>query len=127
MFEPEVREVLQELLVRSEAGEVKWLDSASAGMSNTTAEDYLVLLPNTSINIFRVSSGTVRLNFIDSAGDVSLGLDSTDEDGDLLKKIFTSASRIVTAEKTSKTLDDVRKALSQKGPVGEIERRNFPF
>ncbi|HYJ87866.1 MAG TPA: hypothetical protein VEW46_17510 [Pyrinomonadaceae bacterium] len=127
MFEPEVQDLLQELLVKSEAGEVRWQDSKVAGMADTVRQDYLVVLPNISINIFHGSDG-IRLNFIDSAGDISLGLrPETDEEVALLEKIFSSADRIVSGEKARKTLDDVKKALSQKGPVGELERRNSPF
>lgn len=127
MFEPEVRDLLEILLMKSEAGEVRWQDAKAGGMTGTVRQDYLVVLPNISINIFHGTDG-LRLNFIDSAGDVSLGLrPETDEEGELLERIFSSADRIVSGEKARKTLDDVKKALNQKGPVGELERRNFPF
>jgi hypothetical protein len=126
MFEPDVRKILIRLLMRSKAGEVKWLASEAAGMTETVHDDYVVLMPNSSINVFRDFKKTPRVNFIDSAGDVSLSLTAdTDEDKELLEEIIASARQIVDAPKVSQTLDDIKKALKQEGVIGETNPRKF--
>jgi hypothetical protein len=125
MFEPDVREILVRLLTRSQAGEVKWLESEAAGMNETAEEDYVVLMPNSSINIFRVSS-KMRVNFIDSAGNVRLSLTAdTDEDKTLFEQLIASAQESVNAPKALQTLDDIKKALKQEGVIGETNPRRF--
>jgi len=128
MFEPEVREILSELLVKSEAGEVKWLMSASAGLEAAQGDDYVVLMPNSSINVF-VLNGIPHVNFIDSAGDALLSLEpDSDEEANLIMQIIASARKTIEAPRVRKmhrTLADIKKALRQEGMVGETTQRKF--
>lgn len=129
MFEPEVREILNELLTKSEAGQVKWLESEAAGMTETAPDDYVVLMPSSSINVFRILPDDVRANFLDSAGDVSLSLiPTTNEDRNLLEHVIASAKKTVEAPKLRlihQTLDDIKNALRQEGVIGETKPRRF--
>jgi len=126
MFEPDVREILVRLLTRSQAGEVKWLESEAAGMNETAQDDYVVLMPNSSINVFRAYRNIPRVNFIDSAGNVRLSLTAdTDEDKNLFEQLIASAQENVNAPKALQTLDDIKKALKQEGVIGETNPRRF--
>lgn len=129
MLEPDVREILVRLLTRSQAGEVKWLESDELLMDETAPDDYVVLMPNSSINVFRDDDNTPRVNFIDSAGGVSLSLTAdTDEDRNLIEQIIASAKETVNAPRIKllvQTLDDIRRALKQKGVIGETNPRRF--
>lgn len=126
MFEPDVREILVRLLTRSQAGEVKWLESEAAGMNETAPDDYVVLMPNSSINVFRDHRNAPRINFIDSAGNVRLSLTAdTDEDKALVEQLIASAQETVDAPKVLQTLDDIKNALKQEGVIGETNPRRF--
>lgn len=126
MITHDVRQILNTLLKKSEAGQVKWLDARSAGMNNVMPEDFVVLMPNSSINIFRLPQDKVRLNILDSEGNVAMHATSEDsqQDKELLESILQSARR--KAHNVDETLEDIKKMLSIDGVIGETKPRSFP-
>lgn len=125
MFEPDVREILVRLLTKSQAGEVKWLESDAAGMNEKAPTDYVVLMPNSSINVFRDHQNMPRVNFIDSAGNVRLSLTAdTDEDRVLVEQLIASAKQALDAP-MYETLADIKRALKREGVIGETVPRRF--
>jgi hypothetical protein len=123
MFDPEIQQTLETLLTRSQAGEVKWVDSTSAGMDSSADDDYVVLMPQSAINVFKVQ-GKLQVNFIDNAGNVLLSLEGEEpEDRELIRDIFFSARRI--ALNVDEKMAEIRESLMREGVIGETKPRKF--
>jgi hypothetical protein len=124
MFEPEIQQTLETLLARSQAGDVKWVDSTSAGMGSTGDEDYVVLMPQSAINVFKGYEGKLRVNFIDDVGNVLLSIEGEEpEDRELIKEIFISARKI--ALNVDEKMAEIRDSLMREGVIGEAKPRKF--
>jgi hypothetical protein len=123
MFDPGIQQTLETLLTRSQAGEVKWVDSTSAGMDSSADDDYVVLMPQSAINVFKVQ-GKLQVNFIDNAGNVFLSLEGEEpEDRELIREIFFSARRI--ALNVDEKMAEIRESLMREGVIGETKPRKF--
>jgi hypothetical protein len=125
MFDPEIQQTLETLLTRSQAGDVKWVDSTSAGMDSTGVdEDYVVLMPQSAINVFKGYQGRLHVNFIDNVGNVLLSLEGEEpEDRELIKEIFISARKI--ALNVDEKMAEIKESLMREGVIGETKPRKF--
>lgn len=117
MISDKIRKILEGLLEKSEAGRVKWVDSRSVGMEHVMDQDYIVALPDSSINIFVVKDG-VRVNFLNSEGDVVASIESAEdaETGPLLERLLQSARNSVLD--LDGTLDSLLDAISSDEEIG---------
>jgi hypothetical protein len=125
MFDPEIQQTLETLLTRSQAGDVKWVDSTSAGLDSTGMdEDYVVLMPQSAINVFKGYQGKLHVNFIDNVGNVLLSLEGEEpEDRELIKEIFISARKI--ALNVDEKMAEIKESLMREGVIGETKPRKF--
>lgn len=122
---PEVKDIIVSLLKKTEAGQVKWVDARNVGMKNVMEEDYVVLLPNSSINVFRGTEG-VRLNILNSEGNVVMYVEAMNEslnDVKLLEDLLLSAKR--KALGLDETLTEIKEILSKEGVIGDAKPRRF--
>lgn len=117
MSSDKVNKILTGLLEKSEAGRVKWVDSRSVGMEPVMEQDYIVALPDSSINIYKHSQG-IRVNFLNSEGDVVATVDSSDEPErmSLLGRLLDSARN--SALDLEGTLDSLLEAVSSDTEMG---------
>lgn len=118
MIPLKVREILRTLLTRSEVGAVKWVDSRTVGMTTAVEDDYIVALPDSSINVFRTAEGEIRVNILNSEGDVvvSISSDYYPEDKALLSSLIESARNSVL--NIEGTLASIERALKSNDVVG---------
>jgi hypothetical protein len=126
MFNDEISQILEALLTKSEAGQVKWLAAAEAGMDEAAeTDDFVVLMPNSSINVFRTTHGLPRVNFLDSQGNLSLFVNANDgvRAIELIEGLIESAKRQVF--RIDETLEDIKKAVSSDGVIGDTKPRRF--
>jgi hypothetical protein len=118
MIPSQIREILEGLLRKSDAGGVKWVNSQSVGMEPVMEEDYLVALPDSSINVYKLPDDELRLNILNSEGDVvlSVGTSDTPDSKDLLQKLLHSARNSVL--NVEGTLASIQKALRSDDVIG---------
>jgi hypothetical protein len=132
MIASDIREILDMLLERSKRREVNWVETKDmVGMVvDKSGEDYVVALPNSSINIWRSSKpDKVVGNILNSEGKVVLGFSANEADPDFpfLEELLSWAKR--SALKADETLSEIKRALADKGRVGSNPKKDdeIPF
>ena len=117
MISVKISQILKGLLQKSEAGHVKWVDSRSVGMEAVMDQDYIVALPDSSINIFSVED-KIRVNFLNSEGDVVASVESTEdlETAALLQRLLQSARN--SALDVDGTLESLMRAITSEEEMG---------
>jgi len=120
----EVRQILTMLLEKSRAGNVEWLDANKSGvLPSEYKEDYVVVLPESTINLYRPDERRpqIALNILNSDGDVVVSLFEADldsADSSKLRELFDAAKFKVL--KVGSTLDSILQQLQSPGKTGKV-------
>ena len=124
MIPEDVQQILFALLNKSEAREVNWVEVESVGMNPESDDDYVVVLPDSSINIYRdMDDDVVNVKILNSEGDIVLHVVPEQiEEHRLVGRLFNSAKR--KALNLDSVLDNLKKALSADGVVGGTKSKS---
>ncbi|HEY6329222.1 MAG TPA: hypothetical protein VI756_07785 [Blastocatellia bacterium] len=122
MMDAEVREVLEKLLSKSNAGQVNWLPAGETDVGPVSEDDYVVSLPNSSINVYRSPKGLIYVSILNDEGTViaKFGGDEADEDQNLIYQLLESAKRKALNFKS--TLRAIKRFLESDKPLGLAPR-----
>src|SRR6266571_8693251 len=118
MIPPDVKKILDDLLQRTKAGEVNWVESNTAGIEALAEDDYVVILPDSSINIWKVKGDpTIHVHILDSHGNIVLDVTGEYiEEFELLDNLLQAAGR--KALNIDETLEVIKRNLSKPGVLG---------
>jgi hypothetical protein len=119
MIRNDIREILQGLLRKSEAKQVKWVDTLEMSTRDVVDLDYTVFLPESSINLFRFSGEPAQLNILNAQGNVIFSVTEANDNNAalLLNQLIESARNTLLSVDT--TLADLKRALSSDDVIGE--------
>lgn len=118
MASKEVLRILHGLLQKAKASKVNWTAGSDMG-EPSSQDDYYVVFPNSSINIYRDSEGKPRANVINGRGQIVFQVvPVANEETFLLNELLQLAQRQYV--KTDETIAEIEAALSTKDMIGEI-------
>lgn len=128
MIPESVKEIISLLVNKSEAGQVNWVDAETAGVPSLGFEfedDYYVVLPDSTMNVYRQSSAyDIFFQILDSGGRPIVEIASSDDPNAhaLLERLIQSAKH-KTLNIDSK-LAGIKKALSGDSAIGRTKDKS---
>ncbi|MCI0489529.1 MAG: hypothetical protein L0229_23310 [Blastocatellia bacterium] len=130
MIPKQVRKILQLLLIKSKTGKVNWLSAADLGVESRSEEDYSVITPDATVNLWKNKNDSrIYGRILNSKGISIFSFDSSDDENDskLLNSLFDEArtSALKTDETLEGLLDFLEKNLKAESVIGEPSLRDI--
>lgn len=128
----EIKDIVKGLLEKSKRREVNWIHSGDIyPMISPDAEDYVVNLERSTIEIFRSAGDTERITFL--IKNIS-GKEIIEEALELFDVGYSDLEELINlaankADNVDDTLDSIKDELNTSGEIGIIDNNNddIPF
>lgn len=94
MIPDDVKDIMLNLLEKSNEGKINWVHASDAFPDESPYEkDFVLNTKNSSLNIFLTIDHTIRVNFLNDKGDIVLFFETApdEEDYEILSEILDSA------------------------------------